>query len=101
MRKISIKEGREHVVKFMEDAKRRQEERDKETEFWEDLDCGDNKRYFVIRKRNCSTSDDITDILGITNNEELAKGMQSVFCDYEEVNFIKSNISKDTLEVTM
>ena len=35
MKRISIKEGQEHVIKFMEDAKRRQEERDKEAEFWE------------------------------------------------------------------
>jgi len=48
-----------------------------------------SKRYFVIRKYNCGTSADKTDILGLTTDEEYAKSRQSVFCGYEEVKMIQ------------
>jgi hypothetical protein len=47
-----------------------------------------SKRYFVIRKCNCGTSEDKTDILGLTTDEEYAKSRQNVFCGYEEVKMI-------------
>lgn len=47
-----------------------------------------SKRYFIIRRYNCGTSADTTDIIGLTTNEEYAKRQQSVFCDYEEVKMI-------------
>lgn len=47
-----------------------------------------SKRYFVIRRYNCGTSADTTDILGLTTDEEYAKSRQSVFCGYEEVKLI-------------
>lgn len=47
-----------------------------------------SKRYFVIRRYNCGTSADKTDILGLTTDEEYAKSRQSVFCGYEEVKMI-------------
>ncbi len=46
-------------------------------------------KYFIIKKVNCCTSADKTDIIGITTNEEYAKSKQSVFCDYEEVKMLK------------
>ena len=45
-------------------------------------------RYFVIRRYNCGTSDNTTDILGLTTDEEYAKNRQTVFCNYEEVKII-------------
>jgi hypothetical protein len=48
-----------------------------------------SKRYFVIRRYNCGTSADKTDILGLTTDEEYAKSIQSVFCGYEEVKMIQ------------
>jgi len=47
-----------------------------------------SERYFIIRKYNCCTTDDKTDIIGLTNDEEYAKSLRSVFCDYEEVKII-------------
>jgi hypothetical protein len=47
-----------------------------------------SKRYFIIRRYNCGTSADTTDILGLTTDEEYAKSRQSVFCGYEEVKLI-------------
>jgi hypothetical protein len=47
-----------------------------------------SKRYFIIRRYNCGTSADTTDIIGLTTDEEYAKSRQSVFCDYEEVKMI-------------
>jgi hypothetical protein len=47
-----------------------------------------SKRYFVIRRYNCGTSADTTDIIGLTTDEEYAKSRQNVFCDYEEVKMI-------------
>lgn len=47
-----------------------------------------SKRYFIIRRYNCGTSDDTTDILGLTTDEEYDKSRQSVFCDYKEVKMI-------------
>jgi len=45
-------------------------------------------RYFILRKRNCFTTADKTDILGMTTDENYAKSKQSVFCSYEEVKLI-------------
>lgn len=47
-----------------------------------------NNRYFIIRRYNSGTSSNKTDIIGITSDEEYAKSVQSVFCDYEEVKMI-------------
>lgn len=46
-------------------------------------------RYFIIRRVNCGTSEETTDIIGLTTDEEYAKNMQSVFCHYEEVKIVK------------
>lgn len=48
-----------------------------------------SKEYFIIRKYNCCTTADTTDILGLTTDEEYAKSRQSVFCNYEKVKLIK------------
>jgi hypothetical protein len=50
--------------------------------------CDVSKRYFIIRRYNCGTSADTTDIIGLTTDEEYAKSRQSVFCGYEEVKMI-------------
>jgi len=47
------------------------------------------ERYFIIRRYNCGTTADKTDILGLTTDEEFAKSMQSVFCGYEEVKILR------------
>jgi hypothetical protein len=54
-----------------------------------------SKRYFIIRRYNCCTSADTTDVLGLTSDilglttdEEYAKSRVSLFCDYEEVKMI-------------
>lgn len=47
-----------------------------------------DKRYFIVRRCNCGTATDKTDIIGLTTDEEYAKSVQSVFCDYEEVKLI-------------
>lgn len=47
-----------------------------------------NKRYFIIKRYNCGTSADTTNIVGLTTDEEYAKSLQSVFCDYEEVKIV-------------
>jgi len=44
------------------------------------------KRYFLIKNVNCSAG--VNPIWGITDNEEYAKSVRGVFCDYEEVKFI-------------
>ena len=50
------------------------------------------KRYFVLRHANCCAYDGdgkkFSDIIGITDDEEIAKSNMSVFCYYEEVNFL-------------
>lgn len=51
----------------------------------------ENKKYFIIRKVNCFTTADKTDIIGITTDEKYAKNNQSVFCKYEEVKMIVPN----------
>ena len=45
-------------------------------------------RYYIIRRYNCGTSADTTDILGLTTDKELAKSVQRVFCGYEEVELL-------------
>ena len=47
-----------------------------------------SKRYFIIRRYNCGTSADTTDILGLTTDEKYAKSRKSIFCGYEEVKMI-------------
>ena len=47
-----------------------------------------SKRYFIIRRYNCGTSADTTNILGLTTDENCAKSMKSVLCGYEEVKMI-------------
>ncbi len=49
----------------------------------------ENIRYFIIRRYNCGSSNQTTDIIGLTTNEEYAKSRQSVFCGYEEVKHLK------------
>jgi hypothetical protein len=51
------------------------------------------ERYFIIRRYNCGTCADKTDIIGLTTDEEYAKSQQSTFCDYEEVKMINNNES--------
>lgn len=49
--------------------------------------------YFVLRKANCGTFVDgkfLTDIIGVTTNEEYAKSKQSIFCYYEPVILLDS-----------
>ncbi len=46
------------------------------------------KRIFVVTKENCYTSGDLHNIIGLTNDEELAKSLQSVFCGYKEIKLI-------------
>jgi len=48
----------------------------------------ENKRYFIIRRYNSGTTADKTDIIGLTTDEEYAKSVRSVFCNYEEVKMI-------------
>ncbi len=45
-------------------------------------------KYFLIRRFNCGGGD-YSDIYGFTTDENVAKAMQSVFCDYEEVKMLK------------
>jgi len=51
----------------------------------------EEKEYFVIYRANCSAGG--SDVIGITDDEELAKSMQGVFCGYEKVKFLKKDIS--------
>jgi hypothetical protein len=44
-------------------------------------------RYFLIRRKNHSISDE-SDIYGLTTDEEYAKSKISVFFDYEEVKML-------------
>ena len=49
----------------------------------------EEKKIYLIRQVNSFAGG--TDILGITDNLEYAKSVQSVFCTYEEVKYIKLN----------
>lgn len=47
------------------------------------------KKIYLIRQVNCCAGG--TDIIGLTDDIEIAKSMQSVFCSYEEVKYLKFN----------
>ncbi len=50
---------------------------------------GKNERkFFLIRHVNASSTG-LNPFIGITDNEEKAKAMRTVFCDYEEIKYIK------------
>ncbi len=49
----------------------------------------ENIRYFIIRRYNCGSSNNTTDIIGLTTSEEYAQSRRSVFCYYEEVSLLK------------
>lgn len=45
------------------------------------------KKYFLVKQVNCGCTG-VNPIRGFTDNEEYAKSMQGVFCDYEEIKFL-------------
>jgi hypothetical protein len=63
------------------------------------MDMNKEKEYFVIRRYHCGTLDlktgvMDTDIIGITDDEEYAKSLQSVFCGYEKVKFLERDLTE-------
>lgn len=87
MRKISIKEGREHVVKFMEDAKRRQEERDKETELWEDLKENEMNEFRHLIEKEIEWGENIHNTNTLSNQQRryFIKGLRQALFLYEKM----------------
>lgn len=49
----------------------------------------ENSKLYLLRKVNCGTSADKTDILGVTYDKEHAKSQESVFCKIEKVKFLR------------
>lgn len=58
----------------------------------------DEKEYFVVLRANCSNGVD-NGIIGITDDETFAKSMQSVFCTYQKVKFLKRDLTEIVKEL--
>lgn len=58
----------------------------------------DEKEYFVVLRANCSNGVD-NGIIGITDDEAFAKSMQSVFCTYQKVKFLKRDLTEIVKEL--
>ena len=53
------------------------------------------KKFFLIRRVN-SYASDTSDIWGFTDDEDYAKSLQTVFCDYEEIKYLEPKNVNDS-----